>query len=45
VKTLFEGREGLELNWIIESTAYAESFLAFLFVFLIGLAIRNKLRL
>jgi hypothetical protein len=33
------------VHWTIEATAYAEGIVALIFIFLIGLAIRNKLRL
>ena len=33
------------IDWIVQATAYAEGVLALVFVFLIGLALRNKLRL
>ena len=34
-----------QLNWLINVTAYAEGVLSLILIFLIGLAVRNKLRM
>jgi hypothetical protein len=44
---LFGGAENgatTSLNWVVEATGYVEAVLALVFLFLIGLAVRNKLR-